>query len=510
MKNPIHNVFLLFLLLVLFCNSSIYADVKLPALIDNNMVLQCNMNTRIWGWADPGERVTVKVADQQKTTVTDDDGRWAVKLKSIKAGGPYEMTVTGKNMIKLSNILVGEVWVCSGQSNMQWPVKFSADSKREIADGNHPMIRLFILNKQGAPEPREDCLGHWDYCSFRTVGEFSGVGYYFGRELMKDLDVPVGLIQSAWGGTPAEAWTSLDALKAEPSLNPILDGWGKILSEKPQELVEYYDLISAWFVFAFECMGQKEPYGDIPKPPEGYDRGIWIPSWNYNAMIAPLTSCTIRGVIWYQGESNVGRAYRYRTLFPALIKDWRLNWGQGNFPFLFVQLANVSGRDSKPSESTWAELREAQLMTLNLPNTGMAVTIDIGEAGDVHFKNKQDAGLRLAKSALNVAYGRDIVHSGPIYDSMKIRGGKVSVRFKHTGSGLVTGDGGTLKGFAIAGADLQFVWANAVIDGDKIVVWSDEVAQPIAVRYAWGNNPDCNLYNRERFPASPFRTDRKK
>ena len=495
------------ILLLLTCGRFANADVVLPSLISDNMVLQRNVSVRIWGWADEGERVTVEFDNMRKTTVTGADRRWKVMLDPLKAGGPFEMTVTGKNRIVVYDIFVGEVWVCSGQSNMHWPVKFSADAEKEITSGNHQNIRLFYVKNQGAADPAEDCTGNWEECSSRSVVDFSAVAYFFGRELTGKLDVPVGLIQSSWGGTSAEAWTSLESLRENLGLKPVFDGWELILAEKPKEILEHYELMSAWFVYCFECMGQKKSYQPIPKPPEDYKKGFGVPSWLYNGMIAPLTSYTIKGVIWYQGESNTGRAYRYRALFPTLIRDWRKQWGIGEFPFLFVQLSNANARESEPSESAWSELREAQLLALEVPNTAMAVTIDLGEADDVHFKNKQEVGRRLSLSALKLAYGHDIGHSGLLYDSMEIRDGKAYISFKPGNSSPVIPDSGPLKGFAVARKDSVFMWADAEIKGNKVVVWSDNEPDPVAVRYAWGNNPECNLYDKTGLPASPFRTD---
>ena len=506
MKQVQKKIYMVTLVLLIGCRFA-KADVVLPALISDNMVLQRDVSVQIWGWADQGERVTVEFNNKRKSTVTGPDRCWKVRLDPVKASGPFEMTVTGKNRIVVYDILVGEVWVCSGQSNMHWPVKFSADAEKEIAAGNHPDIRLFYVKNQGTAEPAGDFTGHWEECTSRSIVDFSAAAYFFGRELMNKLDVPVGLIQSSWGGTSAEAWTSLESLRENSELKQTFKGWEEILAEKPKEILDHYELMSAWFVYAFECMGQKESYQPIPKPPEEYKKGFGVPSWLYNGMIAPLTPFAIKGVIWYQGESNTGRAYQYRALFPTLIRDWRKQWGIGEFPFLFVQLSNARARETEPSESAWSELREAQLITLEVPNTAMAVTIDLGEADDVHYKNKQEVGRRLSLGALKLAYGGDIVHSGPLYDSMEIRVGRVYIRFKLGKSALVTSDGGPLKGFAVAGTDSVFVWADAKIEGDNVVVWSDDVPDPAAVRYAWGNNPECNLYNKAGLPASPFRTD---
>jgi sialate O-acetylesterase len=338
------------------------------------------------------------------------------------------------------------------------------------------------------------------------VGDFSAVAYYFGRELYKELDVPIGLIHTSWGGTPAEAWTSPATLEGNLAFEPIIRRYKEAVANYPQAKKEFEEKLEQWKKEAEKAKaeGTQAP----PRPSEPFGPGHpHSPSGLYNAMIAPLVPYAICGAIWYQGESNAGRAYQYRELFPAMIKSWWKSWPQLSFPFLFVQLANYRQTKDAPAESDWAELREAQLMTLALPDTGMAITIDIGEADDIHPKNKQDVGKRLALWALAKTYGRNVVHSGPIYKSMDTKDGKIIVHFDHIGGGLVTRDGGPLKGFAIAGADQSFVWADARIDGDTVVVSSEKTAEPVAVRYAWADNPICNLCNKAGLPASPFRTD---
>jgi sialate O-acetylesterase len=483
------------------------ADVKLPAVIGDNMVLQRGMETPIWGMAEPGERVTVAMGDQQAADTADKVGKWMVKLHPLDAGGPFEITVTGNNKITLNNVLVGEVWVCSGQSNMQMSVKNSMNAEKEIAESNYPMIRLFSVKRKVADEPQDDTEGSWVECGPETVGWFSAVGYFFGRLLHRELDVPVGLIHTSWGGTPAESWTSKETLESDPVLKPVLDRWAKIMDAYPAAKKAYDEKLAQWEQEAQKAKDEGKPVPRKPWRPTGPD-SPHKPTSLYNGMIAPLLPYAIKGAIWYQGESNAGRAYLYRKLFPMMIYDWRKAWGQGDFPFLFVQLANFTKIQPTPVESAWAELREAQLMALSLPNTAMAVIIDIGEANDIHPKNKQDVGRRLALGALAIAYDFDLVYSGPIYKSMTIKGNKARLTFDHVGDGLKADGGGPLKGFAIAGPDLKFVWAEAkIVDDNKVVVWSDQVSHPTAVRYAWENNPQCNLYNSAGLPASPFRTD---
>jgi sialate O-acetylesterase len=496
---------------VLALVAAVRADVKLPAIIGSNMVLQADMKPCIWGWADAGEKVTVTLGDQKAEATADKDGKWQVRLAAVKAGtGPLEMTVAGKNALKLDNILVGEVWICSGQSNMEWSVKSSKDPEKEIAEAKYPKIRLFTVTKATSDTPQADCKGQWVECAPETVPNFSAVGYFFGRMLHKDLGVPVGLVNTSWGGTPAESWTSREALEADADLKAIIaryqrqidnyskakEDWEKVKDQK----------VADWKAAADKAKAEGKPQPRRPNGPSDPATSANRPSSLYNGMIAPLIPLGIRGAIWYQGESNAGRPVEYRKLFPTMIQDWRKRWGEGDFTFLFVQLANFMARKDEPAESGWAALREAQTMTLSLPKTGMAVIIDIGDAKDIHPKNKQDVGKRLALAAEAGTYGKDVVYSGPMYESMKVEGDKVRLKFKHVGGGLVA-KGDKLTGFAIAGEDKKFVWADAKIDGDTVVVSAKDVAKPVAVRYAWADNPECNLYNKADLPAVPLRTD---
>ncbi|MFA6470450.1 MAG: sialate O-acetylesterase [Candidatus Latescibacterota bacterium] len=489
------------------CNSILSADVLLPSFLWHHMVIQRNADYPVWGWASPGEKITVDFHGQKLSAVTGADSLWKVSLKPMQAGGPFTMTVKGKNTVTLYNILIGDVWVCSGQSNMQWPVKYSANPEVEIAAGNHPKIRLFMVKKAGAADPQKDCSGQWQECTPHTVGEVTGVGYYFVRELEKNLDIPIGLVQSAWGGTDISPWMSRAAITANPDTKYLLDGWEKVIDDKPKEMLLHYEAVSGWFEYCFVQMSRRESYDPFPANPKGFTKGFGAPTWLFNAMIAPLTRFPVTGALWYQGESDSGRGYMYRTLLKTLIKDWRAQWKAENLPFIVVQLANVGQPDKEPVDNGWAETREAELMALELPKTGLAVTLDLGIAEDVHYKNKQDAGRRSALSALHVAYGKDIPYTGPIYKSMTAEGGKIRLTFDHVGGGLTARNNEPLKGFAIAGADKKFVWANAKIEGNEITVSSDKVAEPVAARYAWSSNPVCNLYNKEGLPASTFRTD---
>ena len=498
------------LIIAVFSYQNCNADVSLPALFKNNAVLQRGIKVPVWGTADPGERVTVSIKSQKATTVADTEGNWMVWLNPMDAGGPFDMKVSGNNEITVTNILIGDVWLCSGQSNMQWPVNLSMNASQEIQEADYPEIRLFTVSNKVADKPEKNVRGRWVVSAKNTVGSFSAVGYFFGRELYKELKVPIGLIHSSWGGTPIEVWTSREVLESNSSFRQFITRWDRALENYNKARERYEQRLLEWETEAETARQAGEPVPPRPGAPAALQNFQQQPSCLFNGMIAPLIPYAIKGVIWYQGESNAGEARKYQKLFPAMIQDWRNRWGQGDFPFLFVQLANFMKEQTRPSEGGWAELREAQLLTfLSVPGTGMAVTIDIGDANDIHPKNKQEVGRRLALAALGVAYDKKIIYSGPIYDTMTIEGNKIRLRFKHTGSGLVSKDGEKLKGFAIAGEDRKFVWANAQIDGNTVLVWSDEIPDPVAVRYGWANNPVCNLYNKEGLPASPFRTDTK-
>jgi sialate O-acetylesterase len=468
------------------------AELKLHALFSDGMVLQSDFASPVWGTVEPGEEIAVSIAGQKKTAKAGADGKWSVKLDPLKAGGPHELTVAGRTSITVRDVLVGEVWICSGQSNMEWTVNSSANPAEEKAAATFPKIRHFLVPKKIAETPQTDVVGTWKVCSPETVGGFTAVGYFFGRELHRKLDVPVGLIHTSWGGTAAEVWTSKRIFDTTDSLKPLMQNYAKRLENYQKQLAAYKEATA-------KANAEGKP---APKAPGG----VMMPSCLYNGMIANILPYGIKGAIWYQGESNASRAKEYQTLFPAMIKNWREDWGQGDFPFGFVQLANFKARKPQPADSDWAELREAQSMTLSLPKTGMAVIIDIGDAADIHPKNKQDVGRRLALWAQSQVYGKDVVYSGPLFESLKVEEGKLRVTFKHGGSGL-TAKGDKLTGFSIAGEDRRFVWADAQIDGKTVILSSDQVSKPVAVRYAWADNPECSLYNKEGLPASPFRSD---
>lgn len=449
------------------------AAIRPAALFSDNAVLQRGIAVPVWGFADNGEKVTVKFQNQELSTVAK-DGKWMVKLAPLNVGGPYTMTITGSNTIELKNILVGEVWICGGQSNMQWPVQNAANGAEAVAAATDSKIRLFSVPRKASYTPVDDVEASWAICTPKTVADFTAVGYFFGRDLRKTLDVPIGLIDSSWGGTIAKTWTSPEGFKTLPDYAP----WTP--DEKANEETRKNQ-----------------------------------PSVQFNTMIKPLMPYAIKGAIWYQGESDAQAAYQYRIVFPTLIKSWRKAWGEGDFPFLFVQLAPFTAIQCEPQESEWAELMEAQLLTFKTcPKTGMVVTTDYGDPNDVHSRRKEPVGVRLALAARKIAYGEDIVYSGPIYKAMKVKGDSITLYFDHVGGGLVAKDiqslskDGALIGFSIAGADKKFVWATAtIVGGNKVVVSASGVSNPVAVRYGWATYPVVNLYNKENLPASPFRTD---
>ncbi len=510
-----------------------FAAVKPHCTFTDNAVLQRGVPLPVTGTADDGENVTVIFQNQKVSTVAK-DGKWKVTLKPLEAGGPFEMTI-GTTVLK--NILVGDVWVCSGQSNMGFALNSAHDAAQEIPKATHPKIRLYSVPLKTALEPQPSCGGKWVECTPDTAKTFTAVGYFFGRDIHAATGVPIGLINTSWGGTPAQAWTSMQGLQTDPVLDGFVNNY-KTTVANLDKIVEKYEretlpkwkketdaALAKWkqAVADAKKAGQPAPARpNLPRKPNSPTNNPNTPTVLYNAMIQPLLPFPIKGAIWYQGESNAGNPMQYRVLFPVMISDWRRAWGCGEFPFLFVQLANFMKCDGNPtqSESGWPGLREAQSLTLKLPNTGQAVIIDIGEANDIHPKNKADVSKRLALAGLKVAYGKDIVYSGPTYDTMKVEGDKVRLQFKNTGTGLIIGAAPAIRlgeeptkpldhlvGFNVAGEDKKFVWASAKIDGNSVVVWSDAVKNPVAVRYAWANNPECNLYNKEGIPASPFRTD---
>jgi sialate O-acetylesterase len=643
---------ILLIALFLFSSQLVQSKILLPSVFSDNMVLQQKTNAAIWGKATAGKAVKITVSWNKVNygTITDTSGNWKIKVATPGYGGPYTITISDGELLVLNNVLIGDVWICSGQSNMEMPLAGWGkilNSEKEIADAKFPHIRLLQADHITSNFPINDAKvanGGWQECSPKYVAEFSSTAYFFAREVYEKTKIPIGLIHTSWGGTIAEAWTSAESLKKMTDFSAAVDkiqksaknpstvsyeeklqNWVKMTTEKDSgyqageakwalaettnwksmtlptlwedAALKNFDGI-VWFtkkvnipenwktngaklnlgtiddnditfvngvkvgetvgynvgrtyaipanllktgentitVRVFDSGGGGGIYGDAKdlsltnntaekislagdwkykvgvdfknveaKPYE--ENGPNRPTVLYNAMIHPYLQFSIKGAIWYQGESNADRAYQYRELFPTMIKDWRQKWGQGDFPFYFVQLANFMQVDHAPVESAWAELREAQQKTLALPNTGMATIIDIGDAKDIHPKNKQEVGRRLALIALAKTYGKKINYSGPVYQSNKVEGKQIRLTFGNTENGLKAVDGAALNGFAIAGADKKFYWAKASIQGNQIIVSSDQVANPVAVRYAWGNNPVCNLVSNDGLPASPFRTD---
>ena len=489
--------------------STAAADVKLPSLFADHMVLQRDLPVAVWGWADPGEKVTVSIGSQTKAVTANQQGKWSLTLDALKAGGPLKMKVAGKTTIEIDDILVGEVWLCSGQSNMAMSVASSANFDQEKAAANFPKIRMFTVERKPMAEPQETCKGDWKVCTPENVGGFSAAGYFFGRKLHQDLDVPVGLVHSSWGGTPVQAWTSVAAHKEAPALKPLLENLDKSIAswDPVKAKANHEKQLAKWKEDEAKAKADGKQPPRKPNAPTDPNVSQNSPGRLYNGMIAPLVPYTLRGAIWYQGESNAGNAKLYGTQLGTMITSWRADWKQGDFFFLSVQLPNFMAPQKEPSEmGGWPLIREEFVKLLQMKNTGMAVTIDVGEEKDIHPKNKQDVGKRLALWALAKVYGKDVVACGPLYKSMKKDGDTIAVSFDYVGGGLV-GKGDKLKGFAIAGADKKFVWADAKIVGDTVVVSSAAVKDPVAVRYAWANNPECNLFSKSGQPASPFRTD---
>jgi sialate O-acetylesterase len=638
--------FFLVVTILLLVNLNVCATIRLPKIFGDSMVLQRGVAIPVWGWADKNEKILVSFNNQHKQTKAGRDGRWKISLEPEKEGGPYILTVKGKNTIVFNSVLVGDVWICSGQSNMEFTVNEGRNASAEIAEANYPLIRQVDIENAVSDKPLEDVskTSGWQAATGTNIAGFTAVGYFFARELYRQLHIPIGLINTTWGGTDVETWTSIEALHSSDEFKEMMEkvrtlNVDSITKMRKESLLKNIQKLQGSFSDSVSDVSWKEvsfddskwpsmklpvlweeqglndldgivwfrktvdiPAADAGKPAEislamiddndesyvngvkigstnGYNTkriyqvpagvlkegknviavrvedtggggGIWgdstdltltvdkkvqslkggwafqvqsmlkngsfadpnsFPALLYNAMINPLIKFPIKGATWYQGENNASRAFQYRKAFPLMITDWRKQWKEGDFPFYFVQLAGYnSGNGNSKNGSTWAELREAQTLTLSLPNTGMAVTLDIGEEKDIHPKNKQDVGKRLAAVALNKTYRKENVYNGPRYQSMKVEGNKVILTFNKPGGDLYANDPyGYLKGFEVAGSDKRFYYAKAFIQDDHVVVFCDSVPQPVAVHYAWADYPgDANLYNKEGFPAEPFRTDR--
>jgi sialate O-acetylesterase len=486
------------------------ANVKLPDVLGDSMVLQRGRAVPVWGTADPGEEVTVRFAGQTKRATAGADGRWRVNLDALRANStPGTLTVTGKNTIELKDVLVGEVWLVAGQSNMQRLLSETANGEAATAAANHPLIRLFNVSRAVAFKHAAPPLGRWRACTPESVKEFSAAGYYFGVELQRELGVPVGLINSSYGGSQAEAWTPVEYLLASPDLRPTVERTKVWDEERPRVKVEYEEQIKRWRVEADKAKAAGARPSPSPPVPDAL-REYRVASSIYNGMIEPLIPFLIRGAFWYQGESNEERAEQYGLLLPTMIRAWRERWGEGDFPFGIIQLPNYRDPKPQPADEAWSHVREAQRRTaLSTKNAGLIVTIDIGEAHDIHPKNKLDVGRRMARWALAEVYGRRLTPTGPMLRSAKAEGSRMVLTFDDVGAGLKIRDGDRLEEFAVAGGDRKWHWAEAKITGkNKVEVWSAEVPRPVAARYAFNNNPrHPNLTNDTGLPAAPFRTD---
>lgn len=504
-----------FVTLLVLWATPLIADVTLPAVFSEHMVLQQKQAVPVWGWAGAGETVRVSLGDQAVEARAGANGRWSVQLEPLQAGGPHSLTVSGTNEIVIGDVWIGEVWLASGQSNMAMQVSRVRDAQQEMAQARYPRIRMFTTARQSSPTPQDTCQGSWQVCTPETVGQFSATAYFFARKLHEELDVPVGILNSSWGGTAVEAWTSVPAQKRVAAIAPVLQQWQQTIAayDPAQAQAQYAARLERWKqqAKAARDSGQKPPRRPTPAadPRTNQNR----PGNLFNGMIHPLIPYGIRGAIWYQGERNRRQfAELYGVQLQTLIRDWRARWDDETLPFLFVQLPNFMALQSAPIENDgWVLVREGMRQTLSLPQTGMAVTTDIGEANDIHPRNKQDVGKRLALWALGTTYGKPLVYSGPLYtESKPVRRGDgtaaIAIHFTHTAEGLQA-DSAALQGFAIAGQNREFVEAEARIVDGTVEVWSEKVTDPAAVRYNWAPNPLGTLRNSAGLPASPFRTD---
>ncbi len=490
---------------------SVRADVRLASLFQDHAVVQCDQALPVWGTADPGEAVRVEFRGQAASTTTGSDGKWMVRLKPMAGSAePAILRVTGRNQLTISDLLTGAVWLASGQSNMEFRVEQGDNAKTEIASAQHPMIRQFDVPNLVASSPQTNTAGHWEICSPATVAKFSAVAYYFARDWQQATGMPVGIINSTWGGTPIESWMSAQTLDSNPNFQSALARWQKTLAEYPEKKTEYDGALKQWEKEDATALGSAGKAQTVfrkahPKPraPRGPGHH-WTPAGLYNGMVAPLVPYALAGAIWYQAESNADYPAEYTALFDAMIRQWRHEWCR-DFPFYFVQIANFDGTATDRAPGEWAWLRDAQARALALPNTGMAVTIDIGTPGNIHPKNKQDVGRRLALIGRHELLGEKIEFSGPIVLSVVREGAKLRVNFSHA-TGLTAGDERP-RAFEIAGADHKFYPAQAEIEGESVVVSTPGIPEPAAVRYAWTNAPDAHLKNAAGLPATPFRSD---
>jgi sialate O-acetylesterase len=506
---------------------SLMANVKMGSPFTNHMVLQQGVSVPVWGTASAGEEITATINKLKQTAKAGENGKWEVRFVNLKAGGPYELTIKGRNTITLQDVYVGEVWLCSGQSNMDMTVAKEDrywcgvfNEALEVASANYPLIRQFYAKFSPSLEPQNEVEGEWEVCSPATVGHFRAAAYFFARNLYQKMNVPIGLLVTTYGASTAEAWTSRQALESNPNLSVLLDNFkqkiDKFSADSANIMQKYREAISKW---TDDDAKAKAAAGDVqanqaktPKRPT--NPKPWVdqhsPTVLFNGMVLPLIPYAIRGALWYQGESNGPTAKIYSTIMETMIADWRKSWKQGDFPFIYVQLANHQTTITEPvKDDPMVFVREGQLKNLSISNTAMVSAIDNADPndpGNIHPKNKQEIGLRLSKAAEGLVYKGKITYMGPIYEKMQVEGNTIRVYFTFTGAGLMA-KGDKLSGFAIASDDKKFVWAEAKIDGNTVVVSSLEITNPSAVRYGWSKNPPVNLYNKENLPASPFRTD---
>jgi sialate O-acetylesterase len=513
MKHPlIVNSFVPALLALASGNA--LAEVRMSNLFSDHMVLQRDQPVSIWGWADGGEKITGNFQGQSVTTTTTAEGDWKATLQPLKtAMVGADLQVQGKNTVTVADVLVGEVWICSGQSNMEWTVGASVGADLEkLTAARHKTLRLLTVRTPGQQEPVKQPEQKWVLSDGESVLRFSAVGYYFGEQLSDTLNVPIGLIDNSWGGSACEAWVRRDILESDAAYTPLMQKWAGIeKSYDHDQAVQKYktETLPKWEAAVEKAKAEGKTAPQKPRAPQNQLTGNQRPGNLYNGRLKPVLGYGIRGAIWYQGESNASRAYQYRDLFPKMINCWRKDWNQGDFPFYWVQLADYKAEVEQPGDSDWAELREAQTRTLSLPNTGEAVIVDLGEANDIHPRRKMEVGLRLARHALAKNYNIAIPCQAPLYDKMEQKGdGKILVTFKEVGAGLATLDINDVVGFAIAGEDKTWKKAAARLVGpNQVEVHSMDVAKPVAVRYAWADNPVCNLFGKNDLPVTPFRTD---
>ncbi|MEI6714890.1 MAG: sialate O-acetylesterase [Verrucomicrobiota bacterium] len=492
--------------------ATLQAELKLPAIISSHMVLQQKQANPIWGWDTPGTKVTVSFAGQTKSAEAGQDGKWTVKLDAVPANDqPQSIKITaGGQNVELEDVLVGEVWMCSGQSNMGFVLGSDWNGDLEAAASNHPKLRLIKVPQLGTQELKNDFKGEWKSTTPQTATSFSAVGFLFGRYLHEVLGVPVGLIDNAWGGSAAEAWIRRDTIENDPRFAALMEktksGEAFRLTEKAKE--EYAAEMEKHKVAAAKAKEAGKPVPRPPQSPEAWMSGNQRPGNIFAGVVNPTLGYGMKGVIWYQGEANAGRAWEYAQLFPFMIEQWRKEWNQGQFPFYWVQLADYLKEEKNPGESSWAELRESQTKTMSLPNTGQAVIIDLGEGKDIHPKNKHDVAARLVRWALAKDYGVKIAYRSPEFKTLEINENKAVVTIDCFGSALRTFDVEEAIGFAVCGEDHQWHWATGKVLGkDKVELTCEAVPKPIAVRYAWANNPVCNVTSFEGLPLTPFRTD---